>query len=47
MHLSSWLGQMVSIPFDEDQFLELLDQKRQHSRKKTGSGAVLDTEGSY
>lgn len=47
MHLSSWLDQMVSIPFDEDQFLELLDQKRQHSRKKTGSGAVLDTEGSY
>ena len=47
MHLSSWLGRKVSIPFDEDLFLAELDKRRKASRKKEGTGVVFDTEGSY
>ncbi|MDD6222514.1 MAG: Gfo/Idh/MocA family oxidoreductase [Lachnospiraceae bacterium] len=34
MHLSAWLKQPVEIPFDEDLFLNLLNEKRAHSAKK-------------
>ncbi|MGI5958688.1 MAG: Gfo/Idh/MocA family protein [Massiliimalia sp.] len=47
MHLSSWLGKPVTVPFDEDLFLNLLDEKRKHSKVKTGPSVQLDTEGSY
>ena len=48
MHLSSWLGQTVSIPMDEALFSAELDKRRQNSRRKTGSAdAVFDTAGSY
>lgn len=47
MHLSSWLDQMVEIPFDEELFLQELNKKRAGSRKKTGSGIVFDTTGTY
>ena len=47
MHLSSWLDRMVEIPFDEELFLQELNKKRATSRKKTGSGAVFDTTGTY
>ena len=47
MHLSSWLDKMVEIPFDEDLFLEELNKKRAVSKKKTGSGVVFDTTGTY
>lgn len=47
MHLSSWLDQMVEIPFDEELFLQELNKKRAGSRKKTGSGIVFDTRGTY
>ncbi len=47
MHLSSWLDQMVEIPFDEELFLQELNKKRVGSRKKTGSGIVFDTTGTY
>lgn len=47
MHLSSWLGRPVSIPFDEELFLEELNKRRACSRHKEETGAVFDTEGSY
>lgn len=47
MHLSSWLSGPVSLPFDEDLFLEELNKRRMASRKKEGTGVVFDTEGSY
>ena len=48
MHLSSWLGQTVSIPMDEALFSAELDKRRQNSRRKTGSAdVVFDTAGSY
>lgn len=47
MHLSSWLDKMVEIPFDEDLFLSELNKKRAVSKKKTGSGVVFDTTGTY
>lgn len=47
MHLSSWLDKMIEIPFDEELFLQELNKKRAVSRKKTGSGVVFDTTGTY
>ena len=47
MFLSSWLGKEVSIPFDEDLFLEELNKRRKLSKKKEGNGKVFDTEGTY
>lgn len=47
MHLSSWLDRMVEIPFDEELFLQELNKKRATSKKKTGSGVVFDTTGTY
>lgn len=47
MHLSSWLGHPVEIPFDEDMYLEELNKRRANSRQKEESGVVFDTEGSY
>ena len=47
MHLSSWLGETVSIPFDEDLFLSELNKKRATSKKKEDTGVVFDTTGTY
>ena len=47
MHLSSWLNETVTIPFDEDLFLEKLTEKRKTSRKKESTGMVFDTTGTY
>lgn len=47
MHLSSWLGHPVEIPFDEELYLEELNKRRANSRQKEESGVVFDTEGSY
>ena len=47
MHLSSWLDTMVSMPLDEDLFLEELNKRRALTLQKTGSGAVFETSGSY
>ncbi len=47
MHLSDWLGKEVEIPFDEEQFLTLLNQHRAASRKKEGEDVVLDNSGSF
>ena len=47
MHLSSWLGHPVEIPFDEDLFLEELNKRRATSRKKHVTAVTFSTEGSY
>jgi predicted dehydrogenase len=48
MHLSSWLGEAVDIPFDEELFLSELNRRRAASRNKDRvSEATFDTEGTY
>lgn len=47
MHLSDWLGKPVEIPFDEELFLELLNQRRAASRVKSGVDRVLDNSASF
>ncbi len=47
MHLSSWLNKTVSLPIDEDLFLNLLNEKRKNSRHKAQVDIVSDTGSSY
>lgn len=47
MHLSSWLGKTVEIPFDEDLFLSELNKRRAVSKKKEDSDIVFDTTGTF
>ena len=48
MHLSSWLNKPVTLPIDEDLFLQMLNNKRANSKKKDHVTEVtFDTEGSY
>ena len=47
MLLSSWLGETVELPFDDDLYYEELQKRVATSRHKTGSGVVLDTAGTY
>ena len=47
MHLSSWLGKEVSIPFDERLFYDLLMEKCKTSRHKEEKDVTISTEGSY
>jgi predicted dehydrogenase len=47
MHLSSWLGKPVDLPFDEDLFLEELNKRAAASKEKQVASVVLDTAGSY
>ena len=47
MHLSSWLGKTVSLPIDDDLFLDELNRRRAGSRRKTGSGELLDVSRSF
>jgi predicted dehydrogenase len=47
MHLSSWLGTTVEIPFDEDLFLEELNKRRASSKLKQGPARVFDSGKSY
>ena len=47
MHLSSWLGKPVDIPFDEDLFLSELDKRRATSRQKEDKDITFSTEGTY
>lgn len=48
MHLSSWTQKPVTIPFDEDQFLELLNERRASSKAKENVQEVtFSTEGTY
>lgn len=47
MHLSSWLGHAVDIPFDEDIFLAELNKRRASSRLKDVEEITFDTSKSY
>ncbi len=47
MHLSSWLDETLTIPFDEDLFLEELNKRRALSRKKEAKDITFETKGSY
>jgi predicted dehydrogenase len=47
MHLSSWLGEMVELPVDEDLFLKELNKRRATSKKKTGASKVMNMEGTF
>jgi len=47
MHLSGWLDKTVSLPIDDDLFLEELNKRRAASGQKTGSGKVFETGSSY
>ncbi|MDL2301918.1 Gfo/Idh/MocA family oxidoreductase [Lachnospiraceae bacterium OttesenSCG-928-D06] len=47
MHLSSWLEKPVSLPIDEDLFLQELNKKREASVKKEGKDITFDTKGTY
>lgn len=48
MHLSSWLGDTVTLPIDEDLFLEKLNELRASSvRKENVQEVTFDTSGSY
>ena len=48
MHLSGWQQKPVSIPFDEEQFLEELNKRRATSKAKTNVAEItFDTKGSY
>ncbi len=47
MHLSSWLGRAVDIPFDEELFLAELNKRRATSRKKESKDITFSTEGTY
>lgn len=48
MHLSSFLGKAIELPFDEDVYYEELMKRVKTSRRKEGVSAVVgDTEGTY
>lgn len=47
IHLSSWLGETVTLPIDEKKFLNLLNKRRAHSRLKEDTDVVMDTASSY
>ncbi|NLZ89739.1 MAG: Gfo/Idh/MocA family oxidoreductase [Clostridiales bacterium] len=47
MHLSSWKGEMVSLPVDEDEYLNALNEKRKTSSAKAERNVVFSTEGSW
>lgn len=43
MHLSSWTGKPVTLPFDEDRYLDELNQRRATSRLKESRSVYSDT----
>ncbi len=47
MHLSSWLGEEIALPVDEDRFLQELNKRRAGSRAKESREITFSTEGSY
>ena len=47
MHLSSWLGQAVTLPIDEVLFHRMLSEKCKTSRHKEDLDVTISTEGSY
>ena len=47
MLLSTWLGKTVSLPIDDDLYLDELNKRIATGRKKESVDVVLDTEGTY
>ena len=47
MLLSSWTGETVNLPIDEERFLEELNKRRATSRHKEAASVTLNTEGTY
>ena len=48
MHLSAWTGKAVTLPFDEEQYRDLLFEHVKTSRRKEGIESVFaSTEGTY
>ncbi len=47
MHLSSWLGRPVDLPFDEEEFKNLLMERSKHSRRKEEADITFSTDGTY
>lgn len=47
IHLSSWTESWVTLPIDEDKFLEELTKRVEGSKEKTVEEQVLDTDGTY
>ena len=47
MHLSSWLGKPVDLPFDEELFRDMLLERSKHSRRKEDADITFSTEGTY
>ena len=47
MLLSTWLGKTVSLPIDDDLYLDELNKRIATGRKKEGVDVVLNTEGTY
>ncbi len=48
MHLSSWLGKPIDIPFDEELFLQELNKRRASSKlKKNVKEVTFNTDSSY
>lgn len=47
MLLSTWLGEGVSLPIDDDLYLSELNKRIANGRRKEGVDIVLDTEGTY
>lgn len=47
MYLSSWLNKTISLPVDEDLFLNELNKRRLTSKRKISKSITFDTEGSY
>ncbi len=47
MHLSGWLHETVSLPLDEERFLQELNKRRATSRHKSGESVYADVKGTY
>ena len=47
MHLSSWLGRPVDLPFDEEEFKNLLMERSKHSHRKEEADITFSTDGTY
>ena len=47
MLLSTWLGETVTLPIDDDQYLDELNRRIATGRIKNDVNVVLDTEGTY
>jgi predicted dehydrogenase len=47
MHLSGWLHETVTLPFNEELFLQELNKRRASSRQKSGESVYADVKNTY